>query len=163
MRLTLQLDDPEATAALAARIAHVAHARDVIALTGDLGSGKTAFARAFIRARGRASEEVPSPTFTLVQTYETTGNAATEPPVTIWHFDLYRLRTADEAFELGIEDAFADGLSLIEWPDRLGALLPSRSLIVSLAAVSQAGETVRTATLEGGDDWQQRLAEAGLV
>ena len=168
VRLTVRLDDPEATAALAACIARIARARDVIALAGDLGSGKTAFARAFIRARGRAHEDVPSPTFTLVQTYDTmadaiTADSAADQTLTVWHFDLYRLQAPEEAFELGIEDAFAEGISLIEWPERLGTLLPSRSLIVTLAAVPHAGEAVRTATLEGGDDWQQRLAEVGLV
>lgn len=168
VRLTVQLDGPEATAALAARIAGIARVRDVIALAGDLGSGKTAFARAFIRARGRANEDVPSPTFTLVQTYDTmageiTPNSTADQPLTIWHFDLYRLQAPEEAFELGIEDAFAEGISLIEWPERLGTLLPSRSLIVTLAAVPHAGEAVRTATLEGDEGWQQRLAEVGLV
>ena len=92
----------------------------MIALKGELGAGKTTFARAFIRARG-GGEAVPSPTFTLVQIYEI-GD------VPIWHFDAYRLRDPDEAWELGIEDAFRDGISLIEWPERLGPLLPARRL-----------------------------------
>lgn len=164
MRLTLQLDDPAATAALAVQIARILRRRDVIALAGDLGCGKTAFARALIRARGRADEEVPSPTFTLVQTYDTSsGGSDAGRPLSIWHFDLYRLRTPEEAFELGIEDAFADGISLIEWPDRLGELLPSASLVVTLAAMPDAGETVRTVMIEGDDAWRRRLAEVGLV
>ncbi len=88
----------------------------MIALKGELGAGKTSFARAFI-ARGGGGDEVPSPTFTLVQIYELAeaGDLA---------FRLYRLREPEEAWELGIEDAFRDGITLIEWPERLGSLLP---------------------------------------
>jgi len=116
-----ELPDEAATAALAARIAALARPGDVIALKGELGAGKTSFARAFICARAGRDEIVPSPTFTLAQAYEF-------PDVTIWHFDCFRLRDPEEAWELGIEDAFRDGISLIEWPGRLGHLLPSRRL-----------------------------------
>ncbi|HKS89800.1 MAG TPA: tRNA (adenosine(37)-N6)-threonylcarbamoyltransferase complex ATPase subunit type 1 TsaE, partial [Stellaceae bacterium] len=118
--ITIELPDEAATAALAARLAALARAGDVIALKGELGAGKTSFARAFIRARG-GTEDVPSPTFTLVQVYEI-GETC------VWHFDGYRLRDPAEAWELGIEDAFQDGISLIEWPDQFGALLPQRRL-----------------------------------
>ncbi len=105
---------------------HVASG-DVIGLCGPLGSGKTAFARAFIRARlGRPAEEVPSPTFTLVQLYEHEAGA-------IWHFDLYRLSAPEDAYELGVEDAFAGAISLIEWPEKLGAMMPADWLEVRLA------------------------------
>jgi tRNA threonylcarbamoyladenosine biosynthesis protein TsaE len=150
--IVTELPDEEATAALAARIAALARPGDVIALEGELGAGKTTFARAFIRARGNA-ESVPSPTFTLVQVYETGG-------VPIWHFDAYRLRDPDEAWELGIEDAFRDGISLIEWPERLGTLLPGRRLWIAL---SDAGPpNARRAMLDPGrdpgGDWAERLA-----
>ncbi|HEY3911865.1 MAG TPA: tRNA (adenosine(37)-N6)-threonylcarbamoyltransferase complex ATPase subunit type 1 TsaE [Stellaceae bacterium] len=138
-----------ATAALAARIAGQARPGDVIALRGDLGAGKTSFARAFIRARGDADEDVPSPTFTLVQTYQ----AGT---VAIWHFDLYRLGAAEEAWELGIEEAFAAGISLIEWPERLGALMPPRRLEIALSFGERS--QARRATCTGGADWPERLA-----
>src|SRR5215831_17568551 len=115
-----ELPDEAATAALAARVSALAATGDIIALKGDLGAGKTTFARHFIRARG-GTEEVPSPTFTLVQVYEL-GAAP------IWHFDLYRIKSSEEAWELGIEDAFSEGISLIEWPERLGSLLPQRRL-----------------------------------
>ncbi len=114
----VDLPDEAATAAFAARISALAAVGDIIALKGDLGAGKTTFARGFIRARG-GTEEVPSPTFTLVQVYELTSAA-------IWHFDLYRLKSPEEAWELDIEEAFAEGISLIEWPERLGPLLPRR-------------------------------------
>jgi tRNA threonylcarbamoyladenosine biosynthesis protein TsaE len=144
----VDLPDENATSALAARLAAMARTGDVIALQGELGAGKTSFARAFIRARG-GDEAVPSPTFTLVQAYELPGG-------TIWHFDLYRLRAAEEAWELGIEDAFRDGIALIEWPERLGSLLPKRHLHVALAF--GATPEARRATLSGDSDWAARLA-----
>ena len=115
------------TERLAQRLApHVAPG-DVVGLRGSLGSGKTAFARAFIRTRiGRPQEEVPSPTFTLVQLYEH-GTGA------IWHFDLYRLNAPEDAYELGIEDAFSNAISLIEWPETLVDLMPADWLEVRLA------------------------------
>jgi tRNA threonylcarbamoyladenosine biosynthesis protein TsaE len=145
---TFDLADENATAALATRLAALARPGDVIALKGELGAGKTSFARAFIRARG-GDETVPSPTFTLVQTYELPGGA-------IWHFDLYRLRTPEEAWELGIEDAFHDGLSLIEWPERMGPLLPARALQIAIDFTTMPG--ARRATLSGDSDWASRLA-----
>lgn len=146
----LLLADEAATAALAARLAGIARPGDVIALQGDLGAGKTAFARAFVRTLVGADEDVPSPTFTLVQCYD--GDA-----VSIWHFDLYRLEHPEDALELGVEDAFADGVSLIEWPDRLGPWLPADRLTVRLEPGAGAGE--RQAILTGGPAWQSRLVE----
>ena len=125
--LVVDLPDEAATAGLAARLAARARQGDVIGLQGELGSGKTTFARAFIRSLGDGREEVPSPTFTLVEIYACAG----KPPV--WHFDLYRLTAAEEAWELGIEEAFADGISLIEWPERLGGLLPPEHLLLALS------------------------------
>ena len=151
--ITLMLGDEAATGRLATRIAAGARARDTIALSGPLGSGKTSFARAFIRALGRGDEEVPSPTFTLVEIYSFPGR----PP--IWHFDLYRLKQASEAIELDIEDAFAEGISLIEWPERLGALLPAERLDVALAIPPGASDeaTARHATLTGRGRWANLL------
>jgi tRNA threonylcarbamoyladenosine biosynthesis protein TsaE len=142
------LPDEAATAALAARISALAEVGDVIALKGDLGCGKTSFARAFIRARGGA-EEVPSPTFTLVQIYEI-GSVA------IWHFDFYRIKSPEEAWELGIEDAFSEGISLIEWPERLGPLLPRRRLEIEFLFGDQPDS--RRALIAAGEGWQKRLA-----
>jgi tRNA threonylcarbamoyladenosine biosynthesis protein TsaE len=146
--LTIELPDENATAALAARLAALARPGDVIALKGELGAGKTSFARAFIAARG-AGETVPSPTFTLVQTYELPDGA-------VWHFDLYRLRAPEEAWELGIEEAFHAGIALIEWPERLGALLPARHLLVALDFAS--APDARRARLSGDASWVARLA-----
>ena len=145
----IELPDETATRALAARLAAIAAPGDVFALAGELGAGKTAFARAFVRARGQGDEEVPSPTFTLVQCYELAA-------ATVWHFDLYRLAAADEAWELGIEDAFRDGISLIEWPERLGALLPPRRLAITFVAGARA--EARRALIAAGPEWCARLA-----
>lgn len=144
----IDLADEAATATLAARIAAVARPGDVIALAGGLGAGKTVFARAFIHARG-GRDDVPSPTFTLVQTYELADG-------TIWHFDCYRLHSAAEAWELGIEDAFHDGIALIEWPERIAALLPARRLHIELHPGDSADS--RRARLDAGVDWAARLA-----
>lgn len=145
---TIDLPDENATAALAARLAALARPGDVIALKGELGAGKTSFARAFIRAHG-GDEDVPSPTFTLVQSYDL-------PAGTVWHFDLYRLRAPEEAWELGIEEAFADGIALIEWPERLGILLPAKHLLVTLDFAAKPG--ARRSTLSGQGGWAPRLA-----
>jgi tRNA threonylcarbamoyladenosine biosynthesis protein TsaE len=139
--------DEDGTRAVAAALGNALAHGDIVALQGTLGAGKTAFARALINALPGDPEDVPSPTFTLVQTY-------TRGTLEIWHFDLYRLEDPDEAFELGIEDAFADAVSLIEWPDRLGTLLPARHLLVN---IDEAGRGRRFA-FSGNTAWRGRLA-----
>jgi tRNA threonylcarbamoyladenosine biosynthesis protein TsaE len=148
--LTLDLPDDAATAALGARLAQTVRPGDVIALYGDLGAGKTTLARGLIRALMGPATEAPSPTFTLVQTYQA-------PHFPIWHFDLYRLEDPGEARELGIEEA-VDGLALIEWPERLGRDLPIARLEVRLSfgAPERIG-TGRNARLEDLDDWSRRI------
>jgi len=138
-----------ATRALASRLAPLLRAGDVVALSGELGAGKTFFARAAIQALG-GPEDVPSPTFTLVQTYDLV-------PVPVWHFDLYRLARPEHAHELDIEDAFADAISLIEWPERLGSLLPEDRLDIHLAF--GATEDERIVTISGGASWRERLKD----
>ncbi len=157
---TLQfvLPDPATTAAFAVHLARLARRGDVIALSGDLGAGKTSFARAFINALPRPSdapgddapEEVPSPTFTLVQIYR-------RLPADVWHFDLYRLERPEEAVELGLEEAMAEAISLIEWPERLGPLLPAErlDLVLRFATAPDA----RQAELTGRGDWAGRLEQ----
>src|SRR5262245_32695735 len=98
--------------------------RDVVALQGGLGVGKTTLARAILRAAtGDPGLIVPSPTFTLVEVYET-------PLGPFWHFDLYRLEAPQQVLELGWEEARADGVALVEWAERLGPLLPGEGLTV---------------------------------
>src|SRR5260221_885201 len=143
------LADDAATAALAAGLARQARSGDVLTLSRPLGAGKTSFARAFIAALG-VRDEVPSPTFTLVQTYETAV-------ATVWHFDLYRLTGPDEVHELGLDEALIDGIVLIEWPERLGTLLPRERLDVVLQP--GAGVDSRQATLHGTARWQVPLTE----
>jgi tRNA threonylcarbamoyladenosine biosynthesis protein TsaE len=149
--IDVSLPDPAATAQLARRLADVARPGDLVALYGTLGLGKTAFARAFIQQLAGAEEQVPSPTFTLVQSYDTAAG-------TIWHFDLYRLVRPEDVWELGFEDALADGITLIEWPERLGPAVPARRLDLSLRAGD--GPEARHALLDarGGSDLLARLA-----
>jgi tRNA threonylcarbamoyladenosine biosynthesis protein TsaE len=157
LRYDLALRDIEATSALAARLAACARTGDVLALAGDLGVGKTTFARAFIHAIGHAQEEVPSPTFTLVQVYPAAAPAAPA----VFHFDLYRLSAAEDALELGLEEALATGISLIEWPDRLGTW--RRGNWLDLAFTFAPGETARTVAITAHGTWRGRRVEAGFV
>ena len=130
MQLRYELPCAEATGLFAQRLAPLLQMGDVIALKGELGAGKTTFARALIRSLGAVDTEVPSPTFTLAQSYQ--GQTCN-----IWHFDLYRLKSADEAAELGIDEMRHDSLVLIEWPERLGDLLPRDRLDVALDYVDR--------------------------
>ena len=142
---SLSLTDEAATERLGAALAGRLRARDVVALEGGLGAGKTTLARAILRAAaGDAALVVPSPTFTLVEIYDT-------PKGVFWHFDLYRLEEAQQVFELGWEEARADGIVLVEWAERLGMLLPEKRLTVTLAIEGES----RRATLQGED----RLAD----
>lgn len=144
---TLFLPDETATEALARRLAPHLAPGDRIALSGPLGAGKSAFARALIRALLDDPEaEVPSPTFTLVQDYDAAARGGRPTPV--HHFDLYRLSDPSEVEELGWDDALADGICLIEWPDRADARLPAERLDLALAPRSD-GPAGRIARLVG--------------
>lgn len=123
------LPDDDATTALGARLAPLLRAGDTILLEGPIGAGKTHLCRALIQARLAEAglvEDVPSPTYTLVQTY---SDGDTE----IWHADLYRLSDPFELIELGLDDAFSSAIALVEWPDRLGDLAPPDALTMTLA------------------------------
>ena len=124
--VTIDLPDAAATDRLGAWFAEHLHAGDCLLLSGPIGAGKSQLARALIRSRLGRLEDVPSPTFTLVQTYQA--------DVEIWHADLYRLSHPDEVLELGLDDAFSSAICLIEWPDRLGRLAPKQAISVDLSA-----------------------------
>ena len=151
---TQRLLDVNATVRLAGALSEHVRQGDVICITGALGAGKTTFARAFINAIAQrvncSEEEVPSPTFTLLQTYEAKETI-------IYHFDLYRIEKPNDAIELGIEEAFADGLTLIEWGERLGSLLPTNRLDVNLFPGKSTN--ARQVKLRGHGDWKIRLDE----
>ncbi len=149
----IELAGLKATHELAARLARLAKTGDVIALSGDLGAGKTEFARAFIRTLTEPDEDVPSPTFTLVQTYEGEQN-------TICHFDLYRLEHPEDIFELGIEDALAEAISLIEWPERMGTYIPRNRLVVRLT-VTKGRNHRQIELIPHNTDWSERLRTCG--
>jgi tRNA threonylcarbamoyladenosine biosynthesis protein TsaE len=127
------------TIELAQKLAKITKTGDVWALNGTLGMGKTVFARAFIQALSDALE-VPSPTFTLLQTYAT-------PEFNIYHYDLYRLEKPADVFELGVEEAFYSGVSLVEWPEKMGEFLPRDVWFVSFAAEGE-GRKITVATFD---------------
>ncbi len=144
--MRLQLANLTATERFAARIATLAKPGDAILLSGDLGAGKTAFARAFLReASGNPVLDVPSPSFTLVQTYDTRSGP-------VHHFDLWRLDGPSALAELGWDDA-RDDIVLVEWPDRLGSLTPPDALHLTFELAE--GEA-RVVTIEG---WSGRLVD----
>lgn len=140
------LPNSDKTEQFGAVIGAILRSGDVLTLEGDLGAGKTTLTRGLIRALCGPETEVPSPTYTLVQTYETRA-------FTLWHFDLYRLDTPDEIFELGWTET-AQGVAVLEWPERASRHLPAHRLNVVLETVGEA----RKAILEPlGEDWQTRL------
>src|SRR5579884_2917565 len=140
---TATLPDEQATEALVRDIAALIEPGDLITLSGDLGAGKTTFARAFIRhVAGNDAIEVPSPTFTLMQIYEL-------PRFTILHADLYRLSGPDELNETGFDELREGAVTLLEWPDRAANRLPPDRLDVELTLAPEEGPTVRHARVTG--------------
>ncbi|MSP81773.1 MAG: tRNA (adenosine(37)-N6)-threonylcarbamoyltransferase complex ATPase subunit type 1 TsaE [Alphaproteobacteria bacterium] len=148
MELRLALADVAATHALAARVAGTCVRGDAILLIGPLGAGKTEFARGFLHALGVVGE-VPSPTFTLVQIYET-------PALAVWHMDLYRVERAADVVELGLDEALAQAVVLVEWADRFPDPWPTDRLEVRLAPGPTA--SAREAVLVGCGAWAATLS-----
>jgi tRNA threonylcarbamoyladenosine biosynthesis protein TsaE len=149
--MIIDLTDADATTRLGAALAPLLAVGDAVLLNGPLGMGKSTLARGLIRALTRPDEDVPSPTFTLVQFYDA------DPPVA--HFDLYRLTRPEEAVEIGLDEALDRGAVLIEWPERLGddpaAWLGVEPLTIDLV---EQGEG-RRATVSGAGDWKERLKD----
>jgi tRNA threonylcarbamoyladenosine biosynthesis protein TsaE len=148
---SIHLPGPDATAELGARLSRYLRPGDTILLDGPIGAGKSHMARALISAllaeEGRR-EDIPSPTFTLVQTYETARGQ-------VFHTALYRLTDPEDVMELGLDTAFEDAMCLVEWPDRLGPDTPTNALRICIATEGEG----RIATLEGGARWQSPIAQ----
>lgn len=151
---TFSLPDAEATGRLGAAVAPLLEPGEAVLLYGPLGMGKSTLARALIRALTTPDEDVPSPTFTLVQFYESDPSVA--------HFDLYRLNRPDEAFEIGLDEALETGCALIEWPERLGddpgAVLGPDRLVIQIA---EDGEG-RRATVSGAGSWEAKIEKLNV-
>ena len=151
MSREIRLADEAATRALGAALARTLRPGEAVCLSGPLGAGKSVLARALVRALTSPDEEVPSPTFTLVQTYETAQG-------TVWHFDAYRLERPEDAVELGIDDALSDGIVLVEWPERIAPLLPAERIEIAFSAGPTAG--ARLAELRVPAVWAERFEAA---
>jgi tRNA threonylcarbamoyladenosine biosynthesis protein TsaE len=143
-----RLDAEADTARLGAAIGRELKAHEAVCLSGPLGAGKSVLARGLIRELAGAATDVPSPTFTLVQTYDGAGFA-------VAHFDLYRLASADDAFELGFDEALDAGAAVVEWPEKLGHHLPADRLDVALAFDGDG----RRARLTPHGAWEDRPLE----
>ena len=147
----LELPDLAATRELAAGLATVLARGDVVLLRGELGAGKTEFARALIRALAGAPIEVPSPSFTLLQTYEL-------GPLALGHADLYRIRDAGEADELGLEEQWQQGALLVEWPERAPEPWPAEALTLHFhGPFPDRDAEARLVEISGGASWADRL------
>ena len=146
------LADAAQTARLGAALAGAIKAGEAICLWGPLGAGKSTLARGMIRALTTPDEDAPSPTFTLVQFYAA-------PTLALAHFDLYRLTRADEAYEIGLDEALEDGAAIIEWPERLEGRLPADRLDIEIEIIGQGGGERRLARLTPHGAWEGRPIE----
>lgn len=144
------MDSPEKTGDLARRIGADLAGGDCVLLDGSIGAGKSHFSRHLIRSLLETPEDIPSPTFTLIQTYDTTAGE-------LWHTDLYRLSSLEDVDELGLFEAFDDAICLVEWPDRLQDLAPDHALHIKFAHDPECPDT-RCLTLSWSDQkWTPRM------
>lgn len=147
---TLELLGPDETTGFAVRIGAQLKPGDCVLLEGPIGAGKTHFARHLIQSLQTEPEDIPSPTFTLVQTYDTTVGE-------IWHSDLYRLTMLDELEELGLSEAFETAICIVEWPDRMGDYAPKTALKITFKT-DETHDTMRYLTLSWSDPkWTSKL------
>ena len=153
----VELQDEAATSDLARQLAEVLRAGDLVTLSGDLGAGKTTFARALLRRLAQdPGLDVPSPTFTLMQVYET-------PAFPVVHADLYRIKRPDELAELGWDEASLGALVLVEWPDRAGPVLPPDRLDIAFHHDRDRGSQYRVAVLRGHGTFAARLNRSRAI
>jgi tRNA threonylcarbamoyladenosine biosynthesis protein TsaE len=148
----IDLADEAATARLGAVVARLLREGEAVCLWGPLGAGKSTLARGLVRALTRSDEEVPSPTFTLVQFYET-------PDFSLAHFDLYRLARPEEVDEIGLDEALDNGAVVIEWPERLEGRLPADRLDIEIAVAGDGAQEHRVARLMRHGAWEGRTIE----
>ena len=148
-RLSLYLNHVDDTTRRAIQLGAALECGDAILLSGGVGAGKTHFARSLIQSILKTPEDVPSPTFTLVQSYDTAKGP-------LWHADLYRLTSSMEVEELGLTDAFEDAICIVEWPDRLGRLQPETALHIELNVGEDEDSRDLTATWSTGA-WPEKL------
>lgn len=148
-KFTLPLPDPAATVRLGHFLAKHLRTGDVIALNGPLGAGKSELARAIIAFHNPDELDIPSPTFTLVQTY------ALADGTPLLHFDMYRLDDPSDAIELGVEDAFYDGVALVEWPEKIAPFMPPTALSCVITINADASRTI---AITANAHWAERLA-----
>lgn len=153
--LSLNVAGEKDTAAFAEKLSALVKKRDVLTLNGTLGAGKTAFARAFIRSVCAAEVDVPSPTFNLLLLYDS-------PKGPIYHYDFYRLEDPEEVWELDVEEAYEEGITLMEWVERLEDLGPEDPLEIRIIFPENGLEGERIITLTGSNNWQKRLKELTL-
>jgi len=144
----LRIPSADAMTELGQQFSTVLKSKDTVLLEGDIGAGKTHFARAVLQSLMDMPEDVPSPTFTLIQTYHLSIG-------TVWHADLYRLTDSYEIIELGLEDAFDTDICLVEWPDRLGTLAPSSALLIEFQTDPDDSRVLTFKAATGA--WQTRL------
>jgi tRNA threonylcarbamoyladenosine biosynthesis protein TsaE len=150
--IEVSLPDEAATQRLGQALSEALRPGDAVCLTGPLGAGKSTLARAMVRALTTPDEEVPSPTFTLVQFYD-------GPDFPVAHFDLYRLTDPDEAYEIGLEEALEDGAALIEWPQRLLGRLPANRLDIDITPIAGEDGEARRAVLTAHGTFEGRKLE----
>ena len=151
--LKIELKSEQDTANLAHQLSHHLVPGDVVLLSGEIGAGKSYFARSLIQFSQDIAEDVPSPTFTLVQTYSTQIGE-------IWHADLYRLGATDEIIELGLAEAFQEAICLVEWPEILGSLTPKDALTLMFKTTSTPGHRQLEMSWTGAS-WADRLLGFG--
>ena len=148
----IDIADEDGTRSVGKALGATLRSGDVVCLTGPLGAGKTTLARAVL-SQAVGALEAPSPTFSLVETYQTDA-------ISVWHFDLYRLEAPADVWELGLEEALETGACLIEWPEKIASYLPENILVLNL---KPSDTSSRVLTIRAQSAWFKRLHTAGIT